>query len=399
MHTKPDRPTRGRAVSEGAPRKRVAFASVPLMQRGHEVALGIAEYARQANWVLFTYANLRGVDSLSMVRRMRCDGVITGLQRHDPLAAWRRLGIPIVNYTATDSNLGFPQVVSDSAAIGRVAAEHFLERGFRRLAFFGWRGPWWGAERWRGFSEAARAAGVEVGCMWVERQYPRAARPGQLSAWERWLVGLARPVGLMAASDDLACLVSESCSRHGIAVPHEMAVVGVNNEPLMCEFADPPLSSVPQNSRRTGFEAAALLDRLMSGAPTPSGPMLIPPAELVVRRSSDIRAVEDSVVIMALDVIAARAGKLIGVDEVVTRVGVGRRSLERRFRQALGRTVADEIRSAHVKRAQRLLSETKLPIAQIAVQAGFRNAAVFSVAFRRIVGMTASRWRKRARTS
>jgi LacI family transcriptional regulator len=206
------------------------------------------------------------------------------------------------------------------------------------------------------------------------------------------------PLGLMACNDDRGRQVLEACREARLRVPEQIAVVGVDNDELLCELSDPPLSSVVLNAERGGYAAAALLDRMMRGRVRRPRRLVVEPLHVVTRRSSDIIALEDAEVASALALIRQQATAPMQIDEVVEHVQISRRSLEMRFRQHVGRTIHDEIERMRLERAKRLLLESDLPIPRVASSAGFNSASYFVQVFCRQVGQTPARYRRMIRT-
>jgi LacI family transcriptional regulator len=184
----------------------------------------------------------------------------------------------------------------------------------------------------------------------------------------------------------------------GLAVPEEVAVVGVENDELFCTMSDPPMSSVETPSKRIGYEAAALLHRMINGRPAPRAPILLPPVEIVVRASSQKVAVSDPDIVRAMHFITDNAAEPITVKDILKEVAMSRRSFERRFREVTGRSPKTQIDAAHIARAKGLLVNTDLAIPRVAVQSGFVGREVFSRVFAHHMGIAPSAYRKRFRT-
>jgi LacI family transcriptional regulator len=213
----------------------------------------------------------------------------------------------------------------------------------------------------------------------------------------QWLLALPRPVGVMACYDIRARHVLDACRRVGLAVPDQVAVIGVDNDEFLCDLSDPPLSSVAPDTRRTGYEAAALLDRLMSGRERRRGQAIfVEPLGVVARRSTDVLALGDADVSAAVRFIREHACDGIAVKDLLAEVPLSRRVLEDRFRKLLGRTPHDEIARVRFERVRQLLRETRLPLAEIARRSGFRNAEYLATAFRRQLGTSPNAYRKSA---
>jgi LacI family transcriptional regulator len=200
----------------------------------------------------------------------------------------------------------------------------------------------------------------------------------------------------MLCSDQIGPVTLEACRRAGVVVPDEVAVIGVDDDEPLCEVAFPGLSSVWPDHERVGYEAAAMLDRMMKGAAPPAEPMYVPPRGVVTRRSSDVLAVEDRDVAIAIRVIREHACDAGGLttDDVAEEVSVSRSVLQRRFKQAVGRTLHAEMLRVRLARARELLAETDLPIAVVADKAGFRHQEYLGAVFRQRVGTTPAQFRQ-----
>jgi LacI family transcriptional regulator len=279
-----------------------------------------------------------------------------------------------------------------------MAAEHLLDRGFRHLAYVGVAGRVWSRRRQEAFCERVREAGHEP--LVYSPPRPRGGRSwgGGQPALARWLRGLPRPAGIMACNDDRGREVLEASRDAGLHVPEELAVVGVDDDELLCELADPPLSSVALNAEPGGYRVAALLDAMMRGRVRGPRRLLVEPLHVVTRRSTDIEAQGDPEVAAALHFIHDRAAGPIGVADVVDHLMISRRALEIRFRKAVGRTLHAEIQRVRLERVRRLLHETDLPIPRVAEASGFTSASYLSQVFREALGTTPARYRRRMRS-
>lgn len=289
------------------------------------------------------------------------------------------------------------EVSSDSRRAAQLAAEHLLDRGFRHYAFVGIAGRVWSSRREQGFCERIRAAGFEPH-LYAAPQRRREWEATQEQAWlAAWLRRLPKPVGVMACNDDRGRQLLEACREAGVQVPEEAAVVGVDNDELLCELADPPLSSVALNTERAGYEAAALLEGLMSGRSRKPRHIVTEALRVVTRRSSDHMAWEDAEVAQALRFIGEHAARSIRVPDLVQRLAVSRRSLEIRFRRLVGRSIQEEIQRVRLERARQLLVESDLPLPAVAEASGFAAPSYLAQVFRKHFGLTPARYRRQAR--
>jgi LacI family transcriptional regulator len=184
-----------------------------------------------------------------------------------------------------------------------------------------------------------------------------------------------------------------ACAEAGRAVPDQVAVLGVDNDEVICELSSPSLSSIEPDTHRLGYAAAALLDRLMAGARPPKQPVLIAPKGIQVRQSSDVLAMEDPDVAAAVRIIRDGACTGISVGDVVRQLAISRPTLDRRFVRLLGHSPKAEIERVRFERATSLLAETPYKMERIAGLLGFGTAPQFAIAFKRYTGLTPSQYR------
>ncbi len=367
-----------------------------------KIVQGVAAYVREVGrWSIYLEEGRR--QKIPDLRGWSGDGIIADFDDSRVANALRRLKIPIVGigggYGGYDPKSGIPYFVSNEAAIARLAAEHLLERGLIHLAFCGF--PRTQTNRW---SEArmnafrARVAEAGLRCWTYTGRHHTARHWDELQqGLADWLGALPKPLGLMACDDDRARHVLEACRRLGLRVPDDVAVIGVDNNEMICELSTPPLSSVEQGLRRMGYEAAALLERLMAGKKASALSYVIDPETVITRRSTEMLAVDDADVAAALRYVRDHACQGIRVHEVAAAIHVSRSTLERRFAQRMGRSVHDEIHRVRLERARQLVSTTNLPLSQVALQAGFRHLTYMTSMFRRHVGYTPAKYRERLR--
>jgi LacI family transcriptional regulator len=327
------------------------------------------------------------------------DGFIAHVFTESLAAALRRLRRPVVNVSGVLPDLPFPRVIVDHEAVGRMAAEHLIERGVRRFAYVG-------------FPHHAFSLGREVGFLGkLERSgYPAAVFHDRMQKvgdptgqwrWNdallAWLESLAKPLGLFASNDSQGVRLSEYCRHLSIKVPDEVAIVGVDDDDLLCDLARPSLSSVALPGGRIGLEAARMLEQILAGEKLPEPRLILPPVRVVVRASSDIQALPDPDVAAAVRYIRDHAHEPIDVRDLLAAVPVARRSLERRFRRYLDRGIGEEIRRAHLDRARTLLADTDLPTSIVAHRSGFTNSRQLSIVFRQATGGTPTQFRQQHR--
>lgn len=364
---------------------------------GRGLLRGIARYNRDCGqWSTYFLPQGLGDPAPAWLADWRGDGILARIDNRHVARAVQQAGVPVVNMRGTFADLPYPFVGSDNRAIARLAADHLLERGFKHFGFYGYpQGfhPKFDLRR-DCFQHFIKRAGHQFYAIQEEpRKRPRSWE--QQQAWiAGWLAGLPKPVAVMAANDDLGLQLLDACRRKQIAVPDQVAVLGVDNDEYLCGLALPPLSSIDVNSEETGYRAAALLDRMMAGGSAPKRIAEIKPAGVIVRRSTDVLATEDSDVIRAIGFIREHACRPIKAIDVVRHVSVSRSSLEPRFRMLLGRTLHQEIRKVQIAKAVELLADIEVPIKQVALRCGFKNVQYLTRVFCAAVGQPPAEFRR-----
>ena len=365
---------------------------------GRGLLRGISRYNQEhGQWSTYFQPQGLGDPPPPWLASCRGDGIVARIDNAQLAQAVTRSQLPVVNLRGTLDGLTFPFIGSDNQAIGRLGAQHLLERGFRHFGFCGFaRGYHSGLDR-RGdcFGQSVKQAGYVCHVLQdLPRKRPRNWE--QQQEWlARWIARLPKPVGIMTANDDRGLQVLDACRRAEANVPDQVAVLGADNDEYLCSLSLPSLSSIDVNSEETGYQAAALLDRMMNGKSPPKRLPQIAPTGVVVRRSTEVLATDDDDVIRAIQFIREHACRPINAAEVFEKLSVSRSSLEPRFRSALGGTIHQEILKVRIDRAKTLLGETDLPIKQIAQKTGFKTVQYLTRAFRRSTGDTPAAFRRR----
>jgi LacI family transcriptional regulator len=286
-----------------------------------------------------------------------------------------------------------PNIFDEKGTIGKMAADYLLDLGFRHFAYCGFENICWSQDRCEGFCRALQKAGYQVVV------YPEPPGSAALS-WEKesafmiqWLRSLPKPVGVMACNDERGQLVIDACSHAGLLVPEQVAVIGVDNDDLICELAEIPLSSIAMNFEKVGYEIASLLDQMMSGKSIEEHQFILRPTHVVARQSTDVVAIEDQDVAEAVRFIRNHAQEPIHVVDVMNVVPLARRTLEMKFRKILGRTIYEEITRVRMDHVSRMLTETDLSISQIAQSMEYTNLSPIWRSFRKEKGMTPMEYR------
>jgi len=292
---------------------------------------------------------------------------------------------------------GKANVVTDSAAVAGMAAGHLLGCGFRHFGFCGYRNTSWSAARRDVFASKIRQAGFEVRVHEVHEVRPDGVAQHEKKAREsivRWLRSVPRPIGLMACNDDLGKEIVEACREAGLRVPDDVAIIGADNDEVVCGLSNPPLSSVAINFERAGYEAAGVLDHLMRGTRRAPERIMVRASHVVPRQSTDILAVEDTGLAKALRFIRDHARSGATVEATARAAGLSRRVLEKRFRKFLKHSALEEIRRVRTDQIARMLVETELPVSQIAETLGFEDVQHVARYFRAGKGLSPLAYRK-----
>ncbi len=376
---------------------------------GRGLVRGVARYNQEhGQWSIYFKPHALDAPPPPWLQESRADGILARIGDRRMAVAIRACGVPAVDLRGVLPASPFPFVGVDHAAVSRLAAEHLLERGFRHFGFCGLpRGShphmdqlcdaFVAVIQEAGYSCSIFSArpGPHRGEAWERQQNRQAQWADQQRRIADWIQRLPRPAAVMACHDDRALQVLDACRRLGVLVPEERAVISVDNDPYLCELAIPPLTSIDDNPLEIGYEAAALLDRLMAGEPAPAEPIRIPPRGITTRRSTDVLAIENRHVAQALRLIHEHACDGIFARDIVAQVPFSRVVLAAQFKQAVGRTIGQEIQRVRIERAKQLLQNTDLPIKQIAHRSGFRQVEYMTRLFRRLTGQTPARYRKR----
>lgn len=355
------------------------------------VVSGALKYARERGWTceVDPFIGYPGAASRAF------DGVIGRVTRE--LAAWAaRTKTPLVNVWANSPARNLPLVTIDYDAAGRLAAAHLADRGLRNFGFLGREDDAVARRLLDGFRAVLSPRGFSVDVLLVP------AEPQNVADWirlqrplRRWVSSLRLPVGVLATADILARHLGNDCVREGVRIPDDVSIVGSGNTALLCDQLEPTLSSLEFGYERVGQRAAELLDTLMTGRKASRKPPApLPPTGVIARRSSDMFAVDDPNVAAALRAIWAASDRPSKVVSILRDIPTSRRTLERRFRELLGRTIHDEIRRAHLELSKRLLVETREPLKVVASRAGFNDAQQFSRVFRACEGLTPQQYRR-----
>ena len=362
----------------------------------HRLHRGIERYAQEHAWFLSASSAREKV----IPRGWDGDGILAWLGPSDELAEFvQTQNRPTVDFSLRRPELRFPRVLEDHTHAAKLVAEHFLSRGFANFMFYSDAANWSYEERGSGFAAALKREGYP--CTWLKWQESLQFRDDR-EQWKRKCAWLAaqlkkapKPLALFAANDQLALEALESCEAAGLAVPDQVAIVGAENNLMAPDAMETPLSSVDTNLETLGYRGAQLLDECMSGRPAPTEPIRIPPSGVIVRRSSDVLAVEHKGVARSLRYMHEHFHEPITIKDVVGIASMSRRGLHKAFLQVLGRTPGEELHELRIQKAKRLLRETSHKIHSVAEMCGYQSANTFCISFRQTTRTSPGRFREK----
>ena len=356
----------------------------PVYSHGRGILRGITTYGLGHAWQ-FRRPTGWFFDALPDILSWRVDGLIASLHDESMVAFVRTMNVPTVNIASSYSYGDWPSAICDNHLIGKMAAQHYVDRGLRSLAYVGHPTARWSTERFSGFESVIQEVGLTCQvCPF--NVFARTDGGSQSSGFRQWLATLPPQTGVFAGNDSIAEIVLATALEAGLNVPEQLAVVGVDNDEMTAQMTTPALTSVDANSERIGHEAARILESMLNGASPPTEPIRIPPIGVVARASSDVLALADDDVRSAVRFIRDHAASPISVDDVLAEVPLSRRPLEKRFRKVLGRSILDEIHRVHVERAAQLLVGTDLSMPDVARASGFATYTRMGIVFRKLTG-------------
>ena len=373
-----------------------------------DVLRGIAGYARlHGPWRIYHYGNTSKAATLDELKCWGIQGVIAPIKSECQLKRFQQLDLPVVDIVGQHGGDKVSASIIHQERVAQLAASHLLERGFKHFGYCGLDGVKYSIDRCKHFVSAIRSAGCET----ITHTGPVIPRKKDFfsmelegllrqkdSAFIEWFGALPKPIGLMACNDIYARQVVDVCTEHGIAVPEEVAVIGVDNDDLVCELSDPTLSSVKTNSYQHGYEAAALLHRILEGEHDLVERVQVEPLGVVTRRSTDVLAITDSYIASALHFIRKHFRENITVNDILVHVPFSRSTLERRFMKIVGRSPKAEILRLQIEHVGELLSSTNFPLIKIARLSGFNYVGHMCEAFKDKTGFTPGQFRKSSQT-
>jgi len=382
------------------PHRRIALLMPRYLDSGRDVIRGVRAYAAQhSNWVLHD-----GPPDLTVIpylRDWRPHGIVAFLAIPEFAQHVVQMGVPVIDTAWVLPMPELPVVSLDRNALARMAAEHFVDRGFCHFGFVGSVKAWCCTVCEDNFRGRLMESGYTVSSCYEDYFFPMMTPDGWKSTEKqvrRWLQRLPKPVAIFACNDVTARNLADVCDQMGLQIPHEVGLLGVGNEELECLLCRPFLSSIAIPGEQIGYEAAQLLDKMISGQRFFTASLFLPPIRVVTRQSTDTTVISDPVVDAAIRYILDHAIQPIHVADIVREIGIDRRELERKFRSVLRQSVLQTIRRMRVDLAMKLLAGTNLPMREVARQSGFSGARRLATVFRQVTGTVPISYRRLSQT-
>jgi LacI family transcriptional regulator len=371
------------------PKRRVLLA---LTWPNAKAQQGVLDFARQRHWFL----QIPGPDDAALCRHWRGDGIICTLDPRRkvpivPVVLSKR--VPKVELTLEMPRLRVARVLEDNDAVGRMAAEYFLDKGFRHFLFVARRRSVWHIEERRLSFQAALAARGATLDAWYYDEWPRPSR--LLGTMGRRLRKLPGPLAVFCGHDGFADVVLQACLRADMRVPEDVAILGTGFDEVRCDMAEVPLSRVRAYTQRQGYEAAALLERILDGRAKTTTVIRVPPDGIVERASTNTLAIHDPAVRKAIGYIQANLHRPFSIAEMLPEVGMSHTTLVRKFRTVLNRGVADEINRRRIEEAKKLLLAPDAKGHLVGEAVGFSSPYYFYRVFRKLTGLTTGQYRRK----
>tara|TARA_R110002073_G_scaffold27840_3_gene89092 strand:+ start:13172 stop:14350 length:1179 start_codon:yes stop_codon:yes gene_type:complete len=381
-------------------RPKVALIVETSRSYGRNVLRGVASFAQsRTNWSLLHQEMTLDMSLPAWLSATHIQGVIVRADKAT-IGSLRQLNVPLIDVRCHEHFEGIPQIETDDQLVAKLAFDHLWDRGFRRFAFCGFQHAHYSATRLRFFKNLVAGAGCPLS--YYETPTRRDLSLTQIeqcgvndeSQLSEWLRSLTPPTGLFVCNDIRGQQVLNACRTLDVAIPDDIAVIGVDDDDVICPLTDPPLSSVRPDAEMVGYRAAEILQEMINGLLAPESIEYVPPTSVVQRLSTQVIAIEDREVARVCKYIRDHACDGIDVHDVAEFTTLSRRQLERRFRSELGGTPHDEIVKVQIARVEKLLRETTLTLEQIAPLAGYSHKEHLSKIFKRRTGKSPGEYRR-----
>ncbi|WP_276371282.1 DNA-binding transcriptional regulator [Chryseolinea sp. H1M3-3] len=337
-----------------------------------------------------------GIDGiLKWAKEWEADGIIGQFYNDEEVEKFTKANIPVIAQDFKERFTDIPNITGAYKETGRLGADYFLKKGFKNFAFYGFGNIVWSRERAEGFEERIQEAGFNVHYYEQTNSHSTDLWYYKPSALSDWLKSLPKPIALMTCDDNQGHHITEAAKHAGIRIPDEVAVLGVDNDEMVCDLSDPPLSSIELDSEKSGYEAARLMEQMIEEKTCHAPDIIVKATQVVTRHSTDIFASKDKYIVSALKYIHCNLDKNLKVDQVLKEVPLSRRSLEKRFILTTGYPVYEYIYNQRIEKFTQKLLETDMTIFEIALDLGLSDSKNIARQFKQIKGLTPMEYRKK----
>lgn len=360
---------------------------------------GIVRYSKEVgNWSFqrmpLYYRMLYGENGVvEWAKKWQADAIIAQLTDVN-IELLNDLNIPIIVQNYRDRNKAVSNLTGDYFNTGVMAAKFFLNRGYRNFAFYGFKGAIWSRERADGYSHEIEKQGYKLAILENDNK-DREEWSYNHTVLGNWLQSLPKPVALFACDDHFALQISETCNVYNINVPDDIAILGVDNDDLLCNISDPSLSSIVLDVENGGYNAGKLLHQLITKEITEPFNIVVNPLIIERRKSTEKYAVSDKNIRTILNYIEKNYANHLSVEELVKQVPLSRRVLEKKFKEETGESLYQYIQNYRIDQFTRLLITTDYSLFEAALQSGFENYKNVSRIFRKYKSLSPAEYRKR----
>ena len=358
---------------------------------------GIVQYSKEHGpWVFYRmpqyYRELYGDDGVvRWAKKWKADAIIAQLENID-LDKLNKLKVPIIIQNYRERADKICNITGDYFKTGTMAADFFLGRGFSNFAYYGFKDMVWSRERSDGFKSRIEEAGFHVSILNIQNRKNEQWSYDAIEVSD-WLLSLPKPAALFACDDYFASQITETCKIYNISVPDEIAVLGVDNDDLICNISDPPLSSIVLDVEKGGYQAAGVLHQLMNKEIAQAFDIVIPPLRIESRKSTEKYAVNDKYILQIIDYIKNNYTRPISITDVMRLVPLSRRMLEKRFKKEMGISIYQYLLNYRIEQFTELIIKTPAPLTELALECGFEDYKNVARIFRKYKGTAPLQYR------
>ncbi|GHC57468.1 XylR family transcriptional regulator [Roseibacillus persicicus] len=368
---------------------------------GRGIFHGIADYSRAHGPWSFTVQerDLRG-GIPEWIQTWEGDGILCRAFNPELAELLAKAPCPVVDLYGRMQHPDIPWLDTNPDGIAKMAVEFYLNAAFTQFAYCGFHGLWFSDQREKAFVALLKKLGFPCSVYEAPANFENqdvatreGLHPQGSDSIREWVSNLPKGTAILACNDVRAQQLTTAAAAVGRKIPDDLAIMGVDNDKIICRFANPSLSSIEPDTRLLGYTGSAWLHRLIKGETLPSHSALIDPIGIKERTSTDLIASEDEIFVKALRFIRRLTDQRTQVEDVLKHVGRSRNTVESRFREILGHSIRDEITAARIRRARCLLQQTRWPLHKIAEASGFATTAHFCRAFKNAEKQTPTEFR------